>query len=373
MLRIDNTPNDLGIQIHGDYDDLYELREAIFRYLDFYYDNQYALLKAMHEDGRLSKKAFDGFSSDNYQVHEFLLALCYDIRHAYQGDRDVEFVDNHSDGIGRSAECIYEIPEELREEYRKQRANGSAGNVYYSVPILYPLMEYYILQLSNILEEYYADSWFQNIDFEYNALLAERDRSLIRLMISLYHANLAHFLGERTAANLSRYFDYTGCPNESTTFPEAMCQYYAVTMKRHPGDEELKKALLTAIFYEQITTEELLKNGSDAGGISSSDLPGEGTAGSTTRETCETGSSLEDPDIPYNRTVSAAFRSSYEDYTASCGIINEKTGKPFKTYDNFSTRLYKYVMRHGGTLYEETFDAFQEKEYGKFNWDRLVW
>lgn len=73
MITITNTPNLTGVTISGDFSDLYNLVEAF------------------HEI------AIDKYSEKHHRYIEIstrVLGLCYDIRHAYQGDRAVELVDN---------------------------------------------------------------------------------------------------------------------------------------------------------------------------------------------------------------------------------------------------------------------------------------
>ena len=66
------TENLNGILLEGDYDDFYDLVDSIHRMtgLEEYYEDPY------------------------WSVKNRLLGLCFDIRHAYQGDRTVKLVDN---------------------------------------------------------------------------------------------------------------------------------------------------------------------------------------------------------------------------------------------------------------------------------------
>lgn len=74
MLYAMNTPNNLGLAIHGDYMDFDELYDALHDIIG--------------EDGEFS-------SYDSVKLH--VLALCYDLRHALMGDREIDFVDNGMD------------------------------------------------------------------------------------------------------------------------------------------------------------------------------------------------------------------------------------------------------------------------------------
>lgn len=74
MIYITNTPNNAGVSIHGDYKDFNELYDALHEIVgdEYQYPN--------YEGARLR-----------------VLGVCYDIRHAFMGDRELEFVDNGMD------------------------------------------------------------------------------------------------------------------------------------------------------------------------------------------------------------------------------------------------------------------------------------
>ena len=74
MISIRNTENLTGVTISGDFYDFYDLVDAF------------------HEI------AIDEYSEKHIHYHAMstrLLGICYDVRHAYMGDREVAFVDNH--------------------------------------------------------------------------------------------------------------------------------------------------------------------------------------------------------------------------------------------------------------------------------------
>ena len=72
MISAKPTENLTGITIEGNFDDFYEITDSIYRMTGFEedYDDLY------------------------WGVKNRLLAVCYDIRHAYMGDREVKLVDN---------------------------------------------------------------------------------------------------------------------------------------------------------------------------------------------------------------------------------------------------------------------------------------
>ena len=74
MLKVKITPNYNGFTIYGDYEDLNYLYGAFMYFL--------------HDD-------FDEIN--HYYIENVIYALLYDIRHAYQGDREAILVDNNID------------------------------------------------------------------------------------------------------------------------------------------------------------------------------------------------------------------------------------------------------------------------------------
>lgn len=100
MLKINPTEKLTGISIRGDYADFNNLVDSIYRLTSF----------------------DDDLHDFHYGVKNRLLGLCYEVRHAYMGDRDVVLEDN-----GMS-----------REKMKYHGIITSERNVYYSVNILFP-------------------------------------------------------------------------------------------------------------------------------------------------------------------------------------------------------------------------------------------
>ena len=75
MISAKPTENFAGITIEGDHDDFYEIMESIYRMtgIEDSYDDYY------------------------WSVKNRLLGVCYDIRHAFMGDRAIKLVDNGVD------------------------------------------------------------------------------------------------------------------------------------------------------------------------------------------------------------------------------------------------------------------------------------
>ena len=167
MIKIKTTPNLYGISLFGDYQDLKDLRKSIGDYLQFFIEN-----------------------NDSYPYHEYeyLLALNYDIRHAYMGCRGVSFEENNAEQVGVIAQNIYEIPEEAKDDFHNVQTDFKKGNLYFQVEILYPLVFHYMIAFGLILDEYYQITWFDNeksMLSDYDKLDVEHDRAVIEHFLSL--------------------------------------------------------------------------------------------------------------------------------------------------------------------------------------------
>lgn len=72
MISAKPTEHLTGVLIEGEYEDFYEMVESIYR------------MTGLEED----------YNDRYWSVKNRLLGICYDIRHAFQGDRNVKLVDN---------------------------------------------------------------------------------------------------------------------------------------------------------------------------------------------------------------------------------------------------------------------------------------
>ncbi len=115
MISIKSTENLTGVTISGDYDDLCNLVDAL------------------HEI------TINEHSEKHHRYIEIstrILGLCYDIRHAYQGDRAVELVDNNM----------------TEDKMKWHSIIAPKSNVYYSCNYLYPEMFFVMLALNALVE-----------------------------------------------------------------------------------------------------------------------------------------------------------------------------------------------------------------------------
>lgn len=100
ILQTKPTEHLMGITIQGDYNDFSELVDSIYSIIG------------------LGEESDDMY----YGVKNRLLGICYDIRHAYQGDRNVVLVDNNMD----------------KDKMKWHEQITPEQNVYYSVEVLLP-------------------------------------------------------------------------------------------------------------------------------------------------------------------------------------------------------------------------------------------
>jgi hypothetical protein len=114
MIKIRNTENLTGVEISGDFEDFYRLVEAL-----------YDVTRCKNPDG------YNGYE----YLSERVLGMCYDIRHAYQGDRGVELVTNHMN----------------EEKMNVHSIIAPVNNVYYKCECLYPEMFFVMIGLNELI------------------------------------------------------------------------------------------------------------------------------------------------------------------------------------------------------------------------------
>lgn len=119
MFDVQMTPNLLGIKISGAYDDLDQLYDSVW---------DLCLTDDDYESGRKA-------TVDELIMCNRLLALCYDLRHAYQGSRNIEVVPGDVSQEAAEWQGI-EIPDK---------------RVVLSVEVLYPEAMYELLVLDYLI------------------------------------------------------------------------------------------------------------------------------------------------------------------------------------------------------------------------------
>lgn len=233
MIIIETTPNLYGVSVKGDYNDLNALYDSLSRYLSFYCENE------------------EPFP---YYAYEYLLSLNYDLRHAYQGDRDTDIQENNSEQYGNMCQTLFEIDKDTRKHFAEIHKRHSHGNLYFSVNILYPLIFHYINAFEYILNAWYKDEWFSEVPYPYDALSAEKDRSMIALFTSMLWENLAQLFGREECMKIYHYIKQL----DEFAIPPALYTdavlHYQLSQFKHLSHDEKKQALIY-IFYQQIDAE----------------------------------------------------------------------------------------------------------------------
>lgn len=115
MIKFENTENLTGVSITGDFDDFYSLVEAF------------------HE---ITVDEYSETSSEYVEMSIRVLGICYDIRHSYQGDREIVLMDNYMD----------------EEKMKYHSIITPNKNVYYKCNLLYPEMLYVTIALNELVK-----------------------------------------------------------------------------------------------------------------------------------------------------------------------------------------------------------------------------
>lgn len=120
MLKVELTKNYAGVTIYGDYDDLNTLYDAIVYFIE-------------EEPNNLTK----------YVMQNHVYGFLYDVRHAYQGDRESKLVNNNLSDVKRNWHNI-------------KKKDIAKNNLYYSFNYLLPdlildmiLMRYFMKNIDN--------------------------------------------------------------------------------------------------------------------------------------------------------------------------------------------------------------------------------
>lgn len=115
MIHAKNTPNNTGVAIYGDNMDFKELYEALHTIVG--------------DEGE-----FVSYDAARIRV----LGVCYDIRHALQGDREIEFVDNGMDA----------------DKMKWMSVITPDKNVYLKINMLWPEMLFVTMALNDFIRLY---------------------------------------------------------------------------------------------------------------------------------------------------------------------------------------------------------------------------
>lgn len=389
MFYINNTPNLLGITVNGDMRDLQTLYHSLSNYIDFYIfgihyelrqDANKALASSDVQDQELDEFRINSETAYFENMKNTLLGLCYDLRHAWQGDRDYTFVENNAKEIGAAAESLYEISPDEKRKTEHVRETASAGNLYFAVSILYPWALYYLCVLRGILDNHYKTTWLK----EYNAAHTEetsryhraaeqqnysdldiaRDRAVIELFVSQMLEALNAAIGEQAFQILVDYFDNrrsSALPEDA--YIEGICTYYlALGQKKNGKGAEkpcpktvysLRQSALIALAYNMMDVEDLY-----------------------------------DQNAQPQTKASSRFRHCCQQYMTSLSEVRNLSKKPFATLDKFNQTALQVLLQKelnggvGGNPFDvAAFMAPDSKDrasllkriFGQADWDHVEW
>jgi hypothetical protein len=214
MLSINKSNDKFGIQLQGDFFDFDRLYFAIY--------------KLTGQFGVDSKCPFEGYA----EVCEYILALCYELRHAYEGDRGLVSVYNgvHEDWFVKD-EYDEEIDEdEDDDDFEEQEAANSIWfpkfsqdilkeisyqNAYFSTDISIPAAAFYAMVLEEVIQQ--VDILKANLLQSPNSVLREladdyvscgyrEDAALVNLFIGKVWHTLYRVLKNKDYKELYEYY-----------------------------------------------------------------------------------------------------------------------------------------------------------------------
>lgn len=132
MLSVISTPNHTGVKISGDYFDLEELNQSIY--------------KIIGDEGK-----YFGFEGGRKRI----LSVAYRIRQAAQGDQNIEFVFNA-----------------LHEQIKKKHGFIAPNkNIYYSTEILWPEILFTAFALKNFVQFYSKETASSRWDLHFHTVM----------------------------------------------------------------------------------------------------------------------------------------------------------------------------------------------------------
>ena len=258
MISIKTTPKYNGITIQGDFDDLNNLYDGISDYINFYVDgimheieSDYVKEHGVPVADMNSEQRAEFFALNESELTYFeelrenILGLCYDIRHAFQGDRGVALVENGRD-------LFYGCGEEYPE-----------SNLQFNVEVLYPWAFYYLFSLQDILDNMYKKEWLEVVG-EYGVTYNELDIQLHRATLSTFVALLWKNLEELFGKDFSTLYNYFNYKDSSALLDRAylmgICNYLVADHCEGLSNvkyKNFKKNILLALAYDSMDADNL--------------------------------------------------------------------------------------------------------------------
>ena len=309
MITLTNTPNNLGILIKGDYNDLNSLYDSLANYVNFYIDN---IILDCQEEEKDSEEKIEGLPSYTRYfelIRDNIFGLCHDLRKAYEGQRNVH-----------------------------QENNGDNVNTYYSVEIFYPWALYYLFILDDMTNNYYEKHWLSRKKTlpipKYSETEIMQDTARIKLFIADIWGTLKALVGDNYPALYHYYQDKDPDDPADSGYIAGMCDYLVKldnTIKNNNALKQARKAAITLIAYELLCTEELFEN---------------------------------------NEYAKTHYTQAAQQYQECATTIEKITKHAFLTHNKFATYALLYAKQRN---YEYDEDEFLHHLFGNFQESDFLW
>lgn len=331
MISIKTTPKLNGITIQGDYSDLNNLYDALSEYTNFYVDGIMHEIEADYvKKHGIAVADMDPNQKDEFftlnqdeityfeELRENVLGLCYDIRHAYQGDRGVCLVEN---GRNLFSESNEDLP---------------SSNLQFSVEVLYPWAFYYLFCLQDILDNMYKPEWLNSTD-EFRSSYTELDiqlyRAVLSTFVSLMWKNLQELFGKDFETLYTYFINKDGSGLLDRTYLTGICNYLVADNCEGLSKAKytnFKKDILLVLAYDSM-----------------------------------------DSDILFDSDFSkeAYVIASKKQYNKALEYINKNATLPYVTNRDFLSEILKLAIANK----EENAEEWITKIFGNADWDNLEW
>lgn len=332
MISIKTTTKLNGITIQGDYDDLNLLYDAVSEYTNFFIDGIQREIEAEHikEHGSVPvvemtpEQRAEFFEINQSEITYFeemrenILGLCYDIRHAYQGDRGIALIENGSEFCGESDE---ELPTE---------------NLQFEFEVLYPWAFYYLFVLQDMLDNMYKSEWLEGVG-EYGVTYSEIDIELYRAVLSTFIALMWKNLEELFGKDFVTLYDYfrnkDGSEFLSRAYLTGICNYLVADHCEELSKTKynnFKKNILLALAYDSMDADNLY-------------------------------------DSDYSKAPYVV--ASKKQYLKAIDNINKVATLPYVTNHEFLSELIKVAVSDSENAAQE----WITKIFGEADWEKLEW
>ena len=377
MIKVRNTPQLAGITILGDYEDLDALYDAVSRYSRFFLN---------HQDNDYAENCL-----------ECLLGLCYDLRHAYQGDRGYESVENRADSIGLMAGVLYELPQEYKNRVEAERALYENGNLYFSVEVLYPWALYYMFTLKAITEAHFRSQWFEDPEVPYDKYMAEKDEALLRYFVQLIWEALQSEIPDDILSSVYEYTSLYAKTDYYISYPDMYLEWLCTWWILAAPTRETRRSILPLLclelssIYEEDELEiadnleedkETLRELLEESSKSSSPFKGGKRKKGKNRkkETPEDQSPEVSVDDMESKIHLLRFYIHVHEITLLCAdeyytYLDKATDEiriPYFPMKEYMCRIQEHVNENG-PFSRITYHDYLVNEIGEVDWDKLEW